>query len=145
MEPLLNVITLGVRDLEASRRFYVGGLGWEPKLDVPGEVIFFQIGHGLLLSLFRSDHLASDMGDLSDVAAAPPFTLGHNVGCPSEVDGILSEAAAAGGRIVAPGTPMSWGGYSGYFADPDGFRWEVCHNPGLEIDDDGAVRFRELT
>ncbi len=143
MEPLISVITLGVRSLESSYGFYARGLGWKPKLYVPEEVVFFQVGHGLLLSLFRLDHLAAEAG--GGGAGNPQlFTLAHNVGSPEEVDEALHAAAAAGGSILAAGTQMSWGGYSGYFADPDGFRWEVCHNPGLQVAPDGTVSIVEI-
>ncbi|WP_026550940.1 VOC family protein [Arthrobacter sp. Br18] len=144
MKAQLNVVTLGVSSLEASYDFYATGLAWQPKLYVLDEVAFFQVGHGLLLSLFRADHLAAEAGGSASADLAQLFTLGHNVGSPDEVDHILNVAATAGGSIVAEGTHMSWGGYSGYFADPDGFRWEVCHNPGLSVDAEGNVTIREI-
>lgn len=142
MQPQLSVVTLGVRDVEVSHAFY-RRLGWEPLQYVPGEVVFFQVGHGLLLSFFRNDHLAAESG-ATGAASLAPFTLAHNVATPPEVDAILHDAAAAGGSIAAPGMQMSWGGYSGYFTDPDGFRWEVCHNPGLHVAEDGTVTLEVL-
>ncbi|MFJ2508153.1 VOC family protein [Arthrobacter citreus] len=142
MLPQLSVVTLGVRDVEVSYAFY-GRLGWNPVQYVPGEVVFFQVGHGILLSFFRSDHLAAESGATGSASLAP-FTLAHNVGSPKDVDAILHEAAAAGGSIAAPGMQMSWGGYSGYFTDPDGFRWEICHNPGLRVAEDGTVSLSAL-
>lgn len=144
MRPQVTVITLGVRSLDTSYDFYSKGLGWEARAYIPDEVAFFQVGHGLVLSLFRADHLAAEAGGIGHGGAAPPITLAHNVGSPSEVDTVINEALAAGAELVAQGTAMSWGGYSGYFADPDGFRWEVCHNPGLTVDDDGNVTFQEI-
>ncbi|MBO0907456.1 VOC family protein [Arthrobacter sunyaminii] len=138
MKPSLSVITAGVRDLEVTYAFYSSRLGWEAVQHVPEEVIFYQVGPGLLLAFFRRDHLAAEAGPMGEAAAAP-VTLGHNVGSAAEVDAVLAEAAAAGGSVTAPGTQMSWGGYSGYFTDPDGYRWEVCHNPGLRIEADGHV------
>ncbi|WP_159619207.1 VOC family protein [Arthrobacter zhaoguopingii] len=143
MDSTVNVITLGVRSLRASLAFYADGLGWTPKLHVPEEVAFFQVGHGLLLSLFRLDHLAAEAGG-GGHGNPQLFTLAHNVDSPEAVDSVLHEAAAAGGSIVAAGTQMSWGGYSGYFADPDGFRWEVCYNPGLRVEPDGTVSIVEI-
>ncbi|MHA7264158.1 VOC family protein [Arthrobacter sp. TMN-37] len=143
MDSMVNVITLGVRSLEASLAFYGDGLGWTPKLNVPEEVVFFQVGHGLLLSLFRLDHLAAEAGG-GGPGNPQLFTLGHNVDSPDTVDAVLHQAAAAGGSILASGTQMSWGGYSGYFADPDGFRWEVCFNPGLSVGPDGTVSITEI-
>ncbi|MBD7994300.1 VOC family protein [Arthrobacter sp. Sa2CUA1] len=142
MLPQLSVVTLGVRDVEVTYAFYAR-LGWEPLQYVAGEVVFFQVGHGVLLSFFRSDHLAAESG-ATGAASLAPVTLGHNVDSPNDVDVILHEAAAAGGSIAAPGTQMSWGGYSGYFTDPDGFRWEVCHNPGLSVDANGKVTLSVL-
>ena len=139
MDAKVSVITLGVRDLDQTYGFYAGRLGWKPVQYVPEEVVFFQINHGLLLAFFRADQLAAEAGAVGPAETAP-VTLAHNVGSAREVDAVLAEAAAAGGMIVAPGTQMSWGGYSGYFADPEGFRWEVCWNPGLTVDADGTVR-----
>lgn len=139
----VSVVTVGVRDLEMTYAFYVSRLGWTPVQFVPEEVLFFQVNHGLVLSFFRADHLAAEAGAVGDLRDAP-LTLGHNVGSPAEVDAVLAAAAAAGGVVTAPGTQMSWGGYSGYFTDPDGLRWEACHNPGLSVDKDGRVTLAVL-
>lgn len=139
MKPQLSVITLGVSDLEVTYAFYSSRLGWTAAQYVPEEVIFYQVGHGLLLAFFRRDHLAAEAGAMGEASQAP-ITLGHNVSSPAEVDEVLAGASAAGGLISAPGTQMSWGGYSGYFTDPDGYRWEVCYNPGLSTDESGNVR-----
>ena len=138
VKPSLSVMTVGVRDLEVTYAFYSSRLGWKAAQYVPEEVIFYQVGPGLLLAFFRRDHLAAEAGPMGEAGAAP-VTLGHNVGSAAEVEAVLAEAAAAGGSISAPGTQMSWGGYSGYFTDPDGYRWEVCYNPGLSIDEHGNV------
>nr|WP_231703628.1 VOC family protein [Arthrobacter sp. zg-Y179] len=138
VNPHVSVVTVGVRDLEVTYAFYVSRLGWETVQYVPDEVIFFQINHGLLLAFFRADHLAAEAGAAGELHNAP-VTLGHNVDSAAEVDAVLANAAGAGGVITAPGTQMSWGGYSGYFTDPDGLRWEVCFNPGLRVDDAGRV------
>ncbi|GAA0272632.1 VOC family protein [Cryptosporangium japonicum] len=139
MEQKLNVLTLGVRDLDASRRFFVDGLGWKPHLDVPGEVIFLQVGHGLLLSLWDREAMAAEAGEFYRGGDPMPITLGHNVDSEDEVTAVLDRATAAGGSIIAPATRRDWGGVSGYFADPDGFRWEVVHNPGLAFSPDGTI------
>ncbi len=144
MKPQVTVITLGVRNLDTSYAFYATALGWEPLVYVPDEVAFFQVGQGLVLSLFRADHLAAEAGGIGHGLIAPPLTLGHNVDSPEEVDAVLQTVVSAGAELVAEGTAMSWGGYSGYFADPDGFHWEVCHNPGLTVADDGTVALREI-
>lgn len=144
MKPQVTVITLGVRNLDTSYNFYAKALGWEPLIYVPDEVAFFQVGYGLVLSLFRGDHLAAEAGNIGHGPLAPPLTLGHNVDSPDEVDAILQTVVNAGAELIAEGTAMSWGGYSGYFADPDGFHWEVCHNPGLVVAEDGSVSLREI-
>ncbi len=143
MEQRLTVLTLGVRDPAASRRFYVDGLGWSVTSEVADEVIFLQIGHGLLLALWRLAAMVDEAGPVSTptFGAPAPVTLGHNVFAESEVTEVLNRAVAAGGALVAPATRRSWGGLSGYFADPDGYRWEVVHNPGLVVADDGSVAF----
>lgn len=140
MQPHVDVLTLGVRDLDASRRFYLDGLKWAAAMDVPDEVIFIQIGHGLLLALYDREKLAAESGADHRAGAVPAVSLGHNVHTTEEVDAVLAQAETAGGTIIAAGRRMSWGGYSGYFADPDGFRFEVVWNPALTVDPDGTVR-----
>lgn len=144
MEPRVSLITLGVPDLRAARRFYVDGLGWTPTLEVPDEVVFIQVGHGLLLSLFDARSLREDAGlgedaALSDAGARPGFTLAHNVGSEAEVDAVLAAAVSAGADIVKPAARASWGGYQGYFADPAGALWEVAYNPDWSVAPDGSV------
>jgi len=146
MEARVSLITLGVRDVARARAFYVDGLGWEPVNEVAGEVVFLQVGHGLLLSLWRRADLLDEAGPgvhEGHHGAEPvvPVALAHNVRSPAEVDDVLASALAAGGSVVVHGQVRAWGGYSGYFADPDGFRWEVAHNPGLVVSDDGRVTF----
>lgn len=139
MQPRLDLLTLGVRDLGAARAFYVDALGWPPVLDVPGEVVFIQIGHGVLLSLYGASDLAHDAGDAHLGLVTTSVTLGHIVASPDEVDAVLVAAVAAGGTVVRAGRRMDWGGYSGFFADPDGYRWEIAHNPGFGVAADGTV------
>ena len=139
MQPRLDLMTLGVRDLDAARAFYVDGLGWPPVLDVPGEVVFLQIGHGLLLSLYGAADLARDTGDPVPDGPVTTVNLGQVVASEDEVDAVLAAAVAAGGSVVRPGRRMDWGGYSGFFADPDGYRWEIAHNPGFHVAADGTV------
>jgi catechol 2,3-dioxygenase-like lactoylglutathione lyase family enzyme len=140
VEQRLTLITLGVTDLDAARRFYLGGLGWTALLDA-GEAVFIQIGHGLVLSLYERDLLARDAGTATGPVAPPPVTLAHNVGSEEEVRRVVEEMRAAGGDVVAAPARASWGGYIAHVADPDGFRWEIAHNPGLTVDDDGTVHF----
>jgi catechol 2,3-dioxygenase-like lactoylglutathione lyase family enzyme len=140
MEPRLDLLTVAVPDVEAARRFYVDGLGWSPRLDVAGEVVFLQVNAGLLLALFGAADLAADMGlPAQDVAPGGGFTLAHNVGSPDEVRQVVATAEAAGARVLKAPQPAAFGGFHGYFADPAGIRWEVAHNPGLRVDPDGTV------
>jgi catechol 2,3-dioxygenase-like lactoylglutathione lyase family enzyme len=140
MQQQVNFITLGVRDLDAARRFYVEGLGWEPTWDLD-EVVFIQVAPGVLLSLWPAADLDADVGagPASGSAAAAPFSLAHNVQSEAEVDDAMARMIAAGGRVLKQAQRAAFGGYHGYVADPDGFRWEIAHNPGWWIEPDGRV------
>ena len=127
MEPRISLITLGVEDLSRSITFYRDVLKL-PQLPTPPEVAFFETGK-TWLSLFPRTELAADAGVSPEGTGFPRFSLAHNVRSESAVDALLAEVEDAGGRIVKPAHATSWGGYSGYFADPDGFLWEVAHNP----------------
>ena len=129
MEPRVSFITLAVSDLPATRAFYVDGLGWKPIFDDGDEVVMFQVGDRLVLSMWDSVAFADEVGAEPAVGLAP-ITLAHNVIDRASVDAVLAAAHAAGARDVTQGVERVWGGYSGYFADPDGFRWEICWNPG---------------
>jgi len=139
MEQRISLITLGVDDLARARRFYEEGLGWRVGMAVEGEVAFFQL-NGLILSLYSRADLAQDAGLAEAGSGFAGITLAHNVRSEEEVDALLSEAQRAGGRVVKPASRAEWGGYSGYFADPDGHLWEVAHNPGFPIDAEGNTR-----
>jgi catechol 2,3-dioxygenase-like lactoylglutathione lyase family enzyme len=135
----LNFVTLGVTDLDAARAFYVDGLGFEPLLDVAGEVLFFQVGPGLTLGLYTG--LEGDVGDgvaLADPSRAP-LSLSHNVDTDDEVRELTAKAETAGATILKPPQRAGFGGFHSYFADPAGFRWEICHNPGWSVAADGTV------
>lgn len=138
MEPRVDFISLGVRNVAESRAFYVDGLGWPVHREVAGEVLFIQVNHGLVLSLWDARQMQAEAGT-SQPAGVPCITLSHNVKSPQDVDRVLEEAAAAGAAIIAEPVTQPWGGYTGYFADPDGFRWEVAYNPGWAVDDAGTV------
>lgn len=138
MEQRVSLITLGVGDLSRARRFYEG-LGWQVGMAVDDEVVFFQL-NGLILSLYPRAAVAQDAGVVDAGGGFAGITLAHNVHSESEVDAVLSEAGRAGGRVVKPASRAAWGGYSGYFADPDGHLWEVAHNPGFPIDAEGNTR-----
>src|SRR6266849_4974498 len=137
MEQRISLVTLGVADLERSRRFYQEGLGWRPGY-VSEEVVFFQAG-GLVLALFPRVALAADARLADTGSGAGGIALAHNVRRREEVEAVLAEAAAAGATILKPAEAASWGGYSGYFADPDGHPWEVAWNPHWTIEPDGSV------
>ena len=130
MEPRVSFVTLAVRDLDRSRAFYVGGLGWEPALDVPGEVLMIRVGTRLVLSLWAEAAFEAEVGPIGRGAGVAPLTLAHNVATRAEVDAVLDIARAAGADPVGTAVEREWGGYTGYFADPDGYRWEVAENPG---------------
>ncbi len=133
MEPRISLITLGVADLQRSIAFYRDGLKL-PKRDAGSENIAFFETSGTWLSLYPRDALAEDAGIPSEGGGSHDFTLAHNVRSPEEVDRILEEAVAAGATLVKPGQAVFWGGYSGYFADPDGFVWEVAWNPHFRVE-----------
>ncbi|QKE84009.1 VOC family protein [Arthrobacter sp. NEB 688] len=130
MEQRISFVTLAVADLALSRRFYVDGLGWVPELEVDGELVMFPAGERLVLSLWDRAHFEAELEGVT--VGGPgllPFTLAHNVETPALVDEVLALAARAGAE-VGVASDRDWGGRSGYFADPDGVRWEVAWNPG---------------
>jgi len=138
MQPRVDFISLGVRSVAASRSFYVDGLGWPVRREFPGDVVFIQVNHGLVLSLWDVRQMQADAG-VAEPGPIPCITLSHNLPGTAEVDRVMAEAAAAGATIIAEPITQPWGGYSGYFADPDGFRWEVAYNPTWGVDDGGTV------
>jgi len=142
MEQRLTMVTLGVRDLARARKFYEEGLGWALGSGVEGQVAFYQLG-GMLLGLYGLEALAEDAQlappDLQPGRNFGGVTLAYNVASPEVVDATLKEAEAAGATILKPGEKVFWGGYSGYFADPDGHPWEVAHNPFWTLKEDGTV------
>jgi uncharacterized protein len=129
MDPRISFVTLAVRDLDAARAFYVAGLGWAAELDVPGEVVMIRVGDRQILSLWAETAFQAEVGAIARGNGVPPFTLAHNVATRAEVDAVLAEAAALGAEVRGP-EERDWGGYTGYFADPDGVRWEIAWNPG---------------
>lgn len=129
MEPRISFVTLGVADLERAARFYEEVLRL-PRLPTPPEVAFFEMGR-TWLALWPRHLLAADAGVPAEPFGFPGFSLAHNVRSAGEVDALLAEVAAGGGRVARAGHRAEWGGYTGYFADPDGFLWEVAWNPGF--------------
>ena len=136
MKQRVSLITLGVADLERSRRFYEA-LGWSTGATPGDDVVFFQSG-GMVVALWDRARLAED-SCVEDGGGWGGITLAYNARSPTEVDSVLSEAEAAGGTVVRPGAETFWGGYSGVFFDPEGHPWEVAHNPHWTIRDDGSV------
>ncbi len=138
MEQRLSLITLGVADLARARGFYEA-LGWQAGSALD-DVVFFQSG-SMIVALWGRDELAEDTV-VTDPGGWGGITLAHNVRTAEEVDKVLREAEAAGATVLRAGAETEWGGYSGVFADPDGHPWEVAHNPGWTITDDGATLLR---
>ena len=136
MEPRISLITLGVADVGRARRFYEH-LGWSGQ-SPDGEVVFFQAG-AMVFALWDRALLAEDSVVDDDPGGWGGVTLAHNVRSAAEVDEVLEQAREAGARIGREGAPTFWGGYSGLFIDPDGHRWEIAHNPGWSLDDDGSI------
>jgi uncharacterized protein len=137
MEPRISIITLGVEDLNRSRSFYER-LGWRRCMSKAEGIAFFRAG-GMLLALYPRHELAKDASVADNGNGFSRFTLAYNARTRDEVDSVLAEAETAGAKILKPAQDVFWGGYSGYFSDPDGFAWEVAWNPSFEIAEDGRV------
>ena len=137
MDPRINVITLGVQDFNRSLAFYRDGLGW--KAQVKDDIAFFRL-NGVILALYPRDSLAEDATVPARETGFPSFTLAYVTNNEREVDAILEKAESLGVRILKPGQKTFWGGYGGYFADPDGFLWEVAFNPFWKLDRKGNVQ-----
>ncbi|MDH3582960.1 MAG: VOC family protein [Phycisphaerae bacterium] len=127
MQPRISMITLGVDDLARSIAFYEAGLGF-PRMDSSPDIAFFTLS-GTWLGLYGRGALAEDAMVPAEASGFPGFALAHNVSSEAEVEQVLEEAVAAGATLVKPAQKVFWGGYSGYFKDPDGYLWEVAHNP----------------
>jgi len=138
MQPRLNIITLGVRDLNSAVKFYRDGLGWPLSSASAGDFVIFKLSTGTALALYPRALLAKD-ANLKDTGGFGGITLAQNVETPEEVDLVLSQAVKSGGTILKSARKADWGGYSGYFADPDGHPWEVACNPFLQLDQGNLV------
>jgi uncharacterized protein len=136
MDQRVSLITLGVDDLGRARAFYEG-VGWNTGAKPDDDVVFFQMP-GLIVALWDRAELAEDSA-VSDPGGWGGITLAYNVRSPEEVDEVLAEAEAAGGKVTRPGDKTFWGGYSGVFEDPEGHPWEVAHNPHWTINEDGST------
>jgi len=135
VEQRVSIITLGVADVAASRRFYEA-LGWTVDMDVE-ETVFFQAG-GMIVIVWGREKLAADTG-VEDRGGRGGVTLAHNVRSNGDVDRVIEEARAAGARITRGSATTFYGGYAGVFVDPDGHPWEIACNPGLSLADDGTI------
>ncbi|PRY09088.1 VOC family protein [Kineococcus rhizosphaerae] len=141
----LDVLTLAVTDVDLARRFYLEGLGLTPLLDLPGEIVFLQLNHGLTVALWDADRLAADTGLApGSVVAGQGFSLAQNVDSESAVDELTARARRAGAEVLKPPQHASFGGYHSHVRDPVGLRWEIAYNPGLVVDADGTVHLRAI-
>lgn len=138
MEQRISLITLGVADLERSRSFYER-LGWRRSMSKTEGIVFFQAG-GIALALYPRAELARDANLAPEGRGFSGIALAWNARSRDEVDAVLAEAEAAGAAILKPAQEAFWGGYSGYFADPDQFPWEVAWNPSFAMAEDGSIR-----
>lgn len=139
MRPTIRVITLAVEDLERSLAFYRDGLGLPTEGIVgtefeDGAVVFFELNDGLKLALYPRSALAKDAGVTASAPSASEFSIGHTVGSREQVDAVMEQARGAGATVSDPARDRFWGGYSGYFQDPDGHLWEIAWNPAWETD-----------
>jgi len=141
MEQRISIVTLGVAHLERSRGFYER-LGWKRSSASTGDIVFFQAG-SMALALYPRRHLAKDANIAADGQGFAGFAIAYNARSRDEVNAVLAEAAAAGAKILKPAQEAFWGGYSGYFCDPDNFPWEVAWNPSFPIAEDGSIHLPE--
>ncbi len=139
MEPRISIITLGVADLQRSLRFYRDGLGFPTTMDGEKGIVFFQT-QGVCLALYPHDGLAKDVSPdfVVEKSRFSGVTIAHNVRTREEVDHVLKQAEAAGAKIEKPAQDVFWGGYSGYFSDPDGHLWEVAWG-AFDFNEDGSL------
>ncbi len=139
MNQHLTILTLGVRDFEKSYTFYATTLGWKPASISQGDIAFFQAG-GVVLALYPREKLAEDAMVSPEGTGFSGFTLAYNARTESEVDEIITDLKAKGVTIIKEPQKVFWGGYSSYFVDPDGYRWEVAYNPFFVFDERGNIK-----
>jgi uncharacterized protein len=140
MKQRINVLTLGVNDLEKSMKFYRDGLGWQTDGIIGteyenGEVALFNLDNGMLLSLYERKNLAWDSQLDLEPPSATEFSIGYFVNNDQEVDAVMALAQKAGAKVIKPAQKTFWGGYAGYFQDIDGHLWEIGHNPGWKVEE----------
>ena len=141
MEQRVSIITLGVKDLNQSRQFYER-LGWRSSSASNDGIVFFQAS-GMALALYPRSELAADANVAPEGSGFGGITLAYNTRSREQVDALLAEAQKAGAKLLKPAQEAFWGGYSGYFSDPDGFLWEVAWNPFFQIAKDGSLQLPE--
>ena len=139
MKPRITILTLGADDLKKSLKFYRDGLGLETQGIVGeefenGAVIFFDLDSGMKLALWPRESLAKDTGISQTALSSGDFSIGHNVASKEEVDTVMKQAQKAGAKIIKPAQKTFYGGYAGYFLDPDGHLWEIAWNPAWKIE-----------
>ncbi|UVO11409.1 VOC family protein [Mycobacterium sp. SVM_VP21] len=139
MEQQVHFVTVAATDLDATRSFY-GALGWEPLLDVEGEIVFYQTAPGQVLGFFDADKFNEDLALPSDHSRVSGVTTAHNVDSPAAVIALADAMAAVGGVVIKPPQPGQFGGvFHAHVQDPNGLIWEIAHNPGWRIAPDGTV------
>ena len=138
MEQRLSIVTLGVADVAASRKFYEQ-LGWKASFVGDEQIAFFQVG-SIVFSLYSLEEMSKEIGLAGGCSSV---ALAYNVRRKGDVDTVLAEAEQAGARLLKPAEEKFWGGYAGYFTDPEGYAWEVAWNPGFELREDGSLRLPE--
>ena len=139
MNQLLHLVTLGVRDFKKSYKFYTKTLGWKPSSASQDDIAFFQTS-GVVFAIYPREELAKDALVESEGSGFAGFTLAYNARSEAEVDKIIADLKSKGVKIVKEPQKVFWGGYSSYFADPDGFLWEVAYNPFFPFDENGNLK-----
>jgi catechol 2,3-dioxygenase-like lactoylglutathione lyase family enzyme len=139
MKQHVHLITLGVRDFETSKKFYTETMGWKPSSSSNEEISFFQAG-GVVLSIYQREKLAEDALVDPEGNGFGGFTLAYNAQSEEEVDKIIGDLKSKGVKILKEPQKVFWGGYSSYFADPDGNCWEIAYNPFLPFDEQGNLK-----
>ncbi|HSL42499.1 MAG TPA: VOC family protein [Anaerolineales bacterium] len=139
MNQHLHLVTLGVRDYAASKKFYTETLGWQPSRSSNEDITFYQAG-GIVLSIYQREKLAEDALVSPEGSGFGGFTLAYNAQSEAEVDEIIRDLQSKGVRILKEPQKVFWGGYSSYFADPDGNCWEVAYNPFFPFDENGNLK-----
>ncbi len=143
MSRRIHLITLGVGDMARSRAFYEAAFGLVPSSASADSTVFYQLDGGVVLTLYDMKMLRADLRLGAEAPSRPDFggiTLAQNQPTRAKVDAVLARALDGGARLIAPAAETFWGGYVGYFADPDGHVWEIAHNPHFELGPDGSLR-----